>query len=409
MREAFAIFLFTVTALCSCDRRAQHQQDAAAGIQPDGSGLLESWPPGGPQHLWTYSGLGKGYGGPLVTEQAIFINAEEDGNSYTVALGLDGTFHWKSPNGKEFSGMDFSATYPGTRATPSIKGNLVYSVSGTGHLSCFDSRTGKVIWAADLINDYNGLLGDFGYSETPVVDGHLVYGTPGGRVHNVVALDRMTGALVWSSPVNRDHFSYGTPLLLDFPDRELLVGASRNYVHVLDRRNGELLSSYPLENIREGWEHCNSLVHKDGFLYYVLCEEDGQGTVKLHLSRDGSSLQEVWRNSEVNNVFEGFEVAGTTLYAAMENRRLIGLDTETGEIRHTVRSVNGNIVHAGDKLILYGHNGTVQLFSLVKGEPQLRSEFRIREGSGHHFSFPVIADGVMYIRRGEALMAFAVR
>jgi hypothetical protein len=48
------------------------------------------------------------------------------------------------------------------------------------------------------------------------------------------------------------------------------------------------------------------------------------------------------------------------------------------------------------------------LFTLNDGRPELKSQFRIREGSGQHFSFPVIAGGVMYIRRGDTLMAFAV-
>jgi hypothetical protein len=63
---------------------------------------------------------------------------------------------------------------------------------------------------------------------------------------------------------------------------------------------------------------------------------------------------------------------------------------------------------AHDKLIIYGHNGVVQLFTLDGGKPQMQSQFRITDGSGQHFSFPVIVEGVMYIRRGDAQMAYAV-
>ena len=97
------------------------------------------------------------------------------------------------------------------------------------------------------------------------------------------------------------------------------------------------------------------------------------------------------------------------LYTTMENKKLIVLDTETGQIRHSLRSVSGSIVYADNRLFLYGQNGTVQLYSLKDGIPELRSETRIRDGSGHHFSYPVIADGMMYIRRGDALMCYAVK
>lgn len=77
-------------------------------------------------------------------------------------------------------------------------------------------------------------------------------------------------------------------------------------------------------------------------------------------------------------------------------------------LREMVRARSGSIVYADNKLILYSHNGRVQLFSLKTEKPFLKSEFRIRYGNGHHFSFPVIKDGVMYIRHGDVLMAFAI-
>ena len=72
---------------------------------------------------------------------------------------------------------------------------------------------------------------------------------------------------------------------------------------------------------------------------------------------------------------------GLLLFSTQENKELIGLDTITGRIMNSVRAANANIVYADSKLFVYGH----------------------------HFSFPVIADGVMYIRRGDALMAYAVK
>jgi outer membrane protein assembly factor BamB len=409
MGRTIFIFLAAIFLWGSCGRMPDKRTDPAPGGILPGTELLDSWPGKGPDLIWTFAGLGRGYGGPLITKEGIFVNAEENGKSYTVGLNRDGTLRWRSPNGDEFVGIDFTASYPGTRSAPSMMGRYVYAVSGTGHLSCYDARTGKVIWNVDLMEEFDGRLGDFGYSESPVVDEHKVYCFPGGYVHNMVALDRHTGALIWSSPVNKDHFSYGTPLILDLPDKKLVVGSSRNYIHVVNRQDGELLSSYRLEDIKYGYEHCNSVVHRDGYLYFVLCEEHGQGTIKLSLSPDGRSLDEVWRNEQVINVFEGFVVVDDLLYTTMENKKLLGLDTKDGSIRHSVRSVSGSIVHADNKLFIYGHNGRVQLFGLESGAPELNSEFRIREGSGHHFSFPVIADGVMYIRRGDALMAYAVK
>ena len=408
MLKSVVTLMVLLSIMASCDRSGHQRSQSVTGEISPGTRLLDSWPSVGPELLWIYEGLGKGYGSPLISKEGIFINGEEDGNSYTLCLDHKGILQWRSPNGKEFVGTDYSASYPGARSTPSLMERLVYAASGTGHLSCFDTRNGKIIWSVDLVKDFQGVPGDFGYSESPVLDEDRVYCFAGGKVNNMVALDRHSGELLWSAPVKKDYFSYGTPILLSLADRNVLVGTSRNYIHVVDRKDGTLLSSYQLEDIKEGYEHCNSVVHKDGYIYLVLCEEHGQGSIKLHLSTDGEMLTEVWRNSKVLNVFEGFVVEDNWLYTTMENKKLLALDTETGRVRHSVRALSGSIVYADNKLLIYGHNGVVQLFSLKDGIPELRSEMRIRDGSGHHFSFPVIVDGVMYIRRGNALMAFRI-
>ena len=224
-----------------------------------------------------------------------------------------------------------------------------------------------------------------------------------------MALDRHTGELVWSAALNKDYFSYSTPVLLSLQNRDILVGTSRNFIHVVDRKDGTLLSSYRLEDISLGYEHCNSVVYRDGYVYFVACEEKGQGSIKLKLSKNGKSLTEVWRNPGVLNIFGGFVVVDYHLFTTLENKKLVALHTENGRISESVRSVSGSIVYADQKLFVYGHNGTLQLFSLEGGAPELKSEMRIREGSGHHFSFPVIEEGMMYIRRGDALMAYSVK
>jgi len=408
MLKSIIIFLALLSLVASCDPSTQHRKESASDTSLSGSRLLDSWPREGPELRWKYEGLGKGYGGPLISEEGIFVNGEDNGNSYTICLDLNGTLRWKSPNGKEFMGFDFSASYPGTRSAPALKGGLLYAQSGTGHLSCFDLHSGEVIWAVDLVKDFQGKPGDFGYSEVPVVDEEKVYCFTGGKEHNIVALDRQSGDLVWSSPVRRDSFAYSTPILLNLPKRKVLVGTSRNYIHVVDCQDGKLLSSYQLKDIKYGYEHCNSVVHQDGFIYFVPAEEHGQGSVKLQLAADGETLKEMWRNEEVVNVFEGFVVVANRLYTTMENKKLLTLDTESGRIMNSVRAESGSIVYADNKLFIYGHNGRVQLFGLNDGIPELRSEMRIREGSGHHFSFPVIFNGIMYIRRGNVLLAFAV-
>lgn len=406
MVKKIYILLGIIVLMSSCDRSATNRNESDPGFNTDEYILLDKWPLKGPELLWKCKGLGKGYGAPAISDKGIFINAEENGHSYTLRLDHDGNIRWRSPNGKEFSGIDFTASYPGTRSAPTIKGKLVYALSGMGQLSCFDIRSGKVIWTVDLIGALNGLMGDFGFSDSPLVDNNRVYCFPGGDSNNHVALDRYTGELLWSSIVKKDHYSYSTPILVSLEERDVLIGTSRNYIYVLDIENGTLLSTYQLEDIKYGYEHCNPVIYKDGFIYFVPSEKDSQGSVKLRLSQDGRELSEIWRNSEVVNVFEGFVIFDSLLYTCLDNKKLVALHTGTGKIIHSVRASNGGIVYADKKIFIYGHNGKMQLFNLTNGKPEFRSEFRIIAGNGHHFSFPRIVNGIMYIRRGDTLMAY---
>ena len=102
-----------------------------------------SWPEKGPELLWTFEGLGRGFAAPAVSEDKIYINGEVEGNTYLFALDLNGKLLWKSLTGKEFLGEGFSSTYPGARSTPTVYGKMVYTSSGKGQIGCFDTQPVK--------------------------------------------------------------------------------------------------------------------------------------------------------------------------------------------------------------------------------------------------------------------------
>ncbi len=377
------------------------------GIFPE-TGLLDQWPEGGPGLLWVIEGLGQGYAGPVVTGEQIFVIGEQEGNSILFSLDLDGELLWKSPNGKTFLGEGFSSTYPGARSTPTVVGNLVYTTSGQGNVDCYEAATGNRKWDLNIVDDLGGQVTYFGYSESVAVDGEKVYCFPGGIENNVVALDRFTGEIAWSSEAIRDTFAYGSPILVDLPDRKILVTTSRHHIFILDRNDGSLLGSYPLEGFEYDGEHCNSVIYENGHLYFVANDIPGQGAMKLALSDGGTKITEVWRNPVILNNFGGFVVVDDHLFTMVKGNRLVSLDPGTGAVSDSLKISTGSIIFADNKFICYGNNGTVHLVSYNPERLEKAGELKIREGTGHHFSHPVLSDGIMYIRRGDALMAYNV-
>lgn len=401
--------LIILVLIQSCEQPfAQWRGPDRNGIFPE-SNLMDQWPEDGPELLWVFEGLGRGYAAPAVTENKIFVNGELEGNSYLFSLDLEGNLLWKSPNGKEFLGEGFSSTYPGARSTPTVNGNLVYTTSGMGQIGCFETSGGKEKWALNILDYLDGEVGHFGYSESVAVDKERVYCFPGGSGTNIAALDRFTGKIVWTHSALRDTFAYGSPVLVDLPTQEILINTSRHHIFVVDRKNGELLSSYELEGYEYDGEHCNTPVYSDGYIYFVANDIPGQGAIRLQLSSDGTSIKEVWRNQKILNNFGGLVAVNDHLFTTIKGNKLVSLDPAKGEVVDTLKVATGSLIFADNKFICYGNNGTINLVNYSQKKLELAGQLKIREGSGQHFSHPVVANGILYIRRGDGLMAYQIK
>jgi outer membrane protein assembly factor BamB len=372
------------------------------------TGLLSQWPEKGLQLLWFTENLGPGYAAPVVTNDKLLIMGVENGNSVLFSFNLKGDLLWKAPNGKEFTGSGYASNFPGARSTPTVIGDLVYATSGLGRIACFNINTGKEIWAVDMVKDLKGYQNEFGYSESVVTDDKTVYCFPGGKDINVAALDRFTGKTVWISKATGDTTHFVSPILVQLPSRKVFISVSRHYIFGVDCSNGELLWKYRIAFKYDG-EHCNTPIYDAPYLYLVTAEDKGKGTIKLELSLDGKSVKEIWTNPQVKNNLGGFVVADNKLFVTSENRNLNMLDLVTGEVVEKIKAPYGCLILAGNKFICYGNNGDVSLFNYTNGKLIPGGTFKITKGSKEHFSHPVISNGVLYIRHGEALMAFKIR
>lgn len=396
-----------------CTQENAYKSAQWRGANRDGffheTGLLNQWPDEGPELLWVFEGLGRGFASPAVTKDGLFINGEDEGNSYLFALDLEGRLLWKSRNGKEFLGEGFSSTYPGARSTPTVYDDMIYASSGQGQIACFKSANGKKVWSLNITENLDGILGYFGYSESVAVDDKHVYCFPGGASTNLAALDRLTGKVAWTQSAHRDTFAYGSPVLVDLPDRKILINTSRHHLFTLDRSNGDLLASYKLEGFEYDGEHCNTPVYDNGFIYYVANDVPGQGAVKLSLSDNGESISEIWRNNKVLNNFGGQIALNGHLFTTIKGNRLVALDPENGSVVDSLKVSTGAIIYTDNKFIIYGNNGNVNLVNYDQGQLEAAGQFKVKEGTGHHFSHPVVSNGVMYIRHGDALMAYRIK
>ena len=269
-------------------------------------------------------------------------------------------------------------------------------------------NTGKELWAVDMIKDLNGYMNEFSYAESVVVDDQYIYCFPGGREINVAALNRFTGETVWTSPATGDTTHFVSPILVELPSRKVYVSASRHYIFGVDCSNGALLWKYDIAMKYEG-DHANTPVYEAPYIYNITKDANGAGAIKLELSPDGKSVKEIWTNQGIKNDMGGFILMDNKLFVTTENKYLNVVDPVDGKVLERVRSTYGALIYADNKFICYGTTGDVSLFNYENGKLVQGGTFKVTMGSKEHFSHPVVASGVLYIRHGEALMAYRIK
>ena len=158
-------------ALFSCPRNAAWAQSTDwaqwggphRDFKSDVTGLAASWPTSGPRRLWSRE-LGDGYSAIAIEAGRLYTMYRRGEQDVIVALeAATGKTLWEYRYDAPFTKEYVLEQGPGPRSMPLVVGNQVYAAGATGKFHCLDKHTGKVIWAHDLVQEFNG-----GYSCCPI-------------------------------------------------------------------------------------------------------------------------------------------------------------------------------------------------------------------------------------------------
>jgi len=325
----------------------------------------------------------------------------EGSAGYIYCLSQDGKLLWKSTYGSEFD-----SSYPGSRSTPVIDNNFIYILSGVGDLACLNADNGRSIWKTNILKEFGGKITQWGLNETVVIHENKLICTPGGANNNVVALDKLTGKFIWSSKGMGEISAYCTPLLTKVGSRNLLVTHTENNIIGLDAESGKLLWNY--SHVNEWGVHPNTPLF---FSNAVFCFSGyGKGGVLLQLNEDGSSITKKWSSTDMDSRTGGAVVLDKKIYGSGdENRDWQCIDWGTGKVDYKTREIgNGVVIAADNKLYFYSQRGELALVRPGNSSFEIISKIRVTEGSGQHWAHPVINNAVLYVRHGNALIAYNV-
>jgi len=405
----FSILILLLTSSSVKTRIYQWRGTDREGIYNE-SNLLKAWPAEGLKELWTIENVGNGFVTPIFTDNYFYLTGEVDSMEILFSFNLKGEKQWQTTIGKAWM-----KSFPGSRSASTVVDDLLYVGTGFGNLLCISTTNGKIIWSKDLAIDFNGSLPLHGHSEAALIQGEKIFWTPGGKVNNVVALNRFTGKLIWSNKGFGERSAYNSPKLIELPARKIIVTFSAYHLLGLDAETGILLWSHEQDNYPlpkripgNGDTHCNTVIYDNGSIYYAA--GDGNCGVKLELSDDGTKIKEIWRNKDFDSFMGGIVKIGGYLYGSGTAKPvLVAINATTGELTDSLRVGSGALIAADNMLYYYSQKGDLMLLAYNQGKIEKVSSFRIKKGNLQHFSHPVIHKGVLYQRHGKVLMAFDIK
>lgn len=401
------LFLWTSSPLKNSI--SEWRGEGRAGIYQE-SNLLREWPAEGPEVIWSVENIGNGFVSPVFSGQNFYITGEIDSMSVLFCFNLNGEKQWQTTLGREWM-----KSMPGSRCEPTIVDKLIYVGTGMGNLYCIDRAKGKIVWSKAFERDFKGVLPLHGHSEAPLIDGDNIFWTPGGKENNVVALNRFTGKVTWSVKGFGERSAYNSPKLIKLADRDILVTFSAYHLMGIETKTGKLLWSHEQDNFPidkripgNGDTHSNTVLYDNGSIYYAA--GDGNGGVRLDLSKDGCHITEIWRNPGFDSYMGGIVKIGDYLYGSGTVKPdLRAIDAISGRLTDSLRIGSGALISADEMLYYYTQKGDLMLFGYDQGKIKKVSSFKITKGTQQHFSHPVINKGILYQRHGSVLMAFDIR
>lgn len=350
-----------------------------------------AFPASGPKILWKVE-VGKGFSTASVVGKRVYTMGNISDEDVVWCIDADtGKVLWTHRydcTGK----LKEQSQYPGTRATPTVDGDSVYTLSREGHLFALEAKSGKVRWSRDITKDFGAhqTQHDWGFSCSPLVLGDRLILDVGKSL----SLDKETGSLVWAS--GDDAAGFSTPTTIDVGGKTYINGFTAHGLVLVSAADGKELARVEWEtsysvNAASPIPSGNKIFISSGY---------GKGCGLFELA--GATLEPLYESRAMRNHSNGCVLYKGHIYGIdgqMGDRRgaLKCLDWETGEVKWEEKGVPpGGLIVADGKIVAMVDKGDLLIAEASPGGFKQLARGKVLDDKC--WTIPVLSGGRIYCR-----------
>ncbi len=369
----------------------------------DAKDLASSWPDSGPPRLWTRP-LGPGYSSIIVADDRLFTAYRSGDDELVVALDpKSGTTLWETRYAAPVpEGMD-AQFGRGPNATPLWHGGRLYTLGVAGKLHCLDAKTGKEIWAHDLIKEFGAKVPEFGFSSSPVAFKDSLILPVGGPGCAVMAFRLTDGSVQWK----KHDFAnlYSSPILIQVDGEDEIALITGTHVVGLDPATGDMDWQLPFET-QYKTNILTPVWGNDRILFISSVPEVGSRGLRLTRKDGKIAAEQAWETRKMQ-IGQGNAVrAGDHIYGSSGDDVffMTSIEASTGKVAWRERGLGkANVVYGNGKLIMLDENGTLAIAKASPEKFEIQSKASVLKKPA--WTPPTLVGRHLYIRDTETIMA----
>jgi outer membrane protein assembly factor BamB len=370
-----------------------------------GAPLNEKWPSTGPRVLWRKS-IGQGLSGPIVAGTRLILFHRVDNTEVIESFdALTGAAQWRHAYPTAY--RDDFGFDEGPRAVPVVADGLVYTYGAEGKLHAVALATGKPAWNVDAMRQFDVDKGFFGAAGSPLVEGGKVIANVGGKKAGIVAFDAKTGKVVWTATT--DGASYSSGVAATILGRRYVVFLTRAGLVGLDPANGQVRFQRPWRARQAASVNAATPLIAGDRIFVSAEYGPGAGVLRF----DGTTLSDVWLSDDALSNHYATSVLHEGVLYGFHGRQEFGplfraVDLQTGKVLwSTERFGAGSVTLAGNRLVIVRESGALLLAAASPKSFQQIATAQILPATVR--AYPAIADGILYMRNDDTLVAVDLR